>query len=71
MDRQALIMNVVVLQLEPNLDKRDAIFKQQAAKLPAKAIGTPDDVARVIVAIASSPFTTGSVIHINGGSFLV
>jgi ketoreductase RED2 len=34
---------------------------------PLKRSGTPDDVADVIVALASTPYVTGQVIVVDGG----
>ena len=59
------------MQLQPDVEARQATFQQAAGKLPAKKIGAADDVARIIVAVASSPFATGSVYHVSGGDILV
>jgi len=40
-------------------------FVRQVA--PLKRSGTPDDVADVVVALASSPYVTGQVIAVDGG----
>ncbi|KAK9794304.1 hypothetical protein WJX73_002144 [Symbiochloris irregularis] len=55
----------------PDDEKRRELFEKQAARLPSKTVGTSEEVARIIAAIASSPFTTGSVFDVNGGAFLV
>jgi len=38
-----------------------------SAAAPLKRSGTPDDVADVIVALASSPYVTGQVVVVDGG----
>jgi 3-oxoacyl-[acyl-carrier protein] reductase len=42
-------------------------------KIPAKVLGTPDDVANVVVFLASaeSSYITGQTIHVNGGMLMV
>lgn len=42
-----------------------------SAAAPLKRSGTPDDVADVIVALASTPYVTGQVIAVDGGLTLV
>ncbi len=36
-------------------------------KIPLGRIGTPDDVARAVVFLATNDFVTGAVLHIDGG----
>lgn len=62
-----MMLLVVYLQSHPDEDKRKEMFDKQAAMLPSKTLGTAEEVARIIIAIASSPFTTGSIFHVNGG----
>ena len=42
-------------------------------KIPAKVLGTPDDVANVVVFLASaeSSYINGQTIHVNGGMLMV
>jgi 3-oxoacyl-[acyl-carrier protein] reductase len=42
-------------------------------KIPAKVLGTPDDVANVVAFLASpeSSYITGQTIHVNGGMLMV
>lgn len=47
--------------------ERAALFARTAEKLPAGRIGTPDDVAAAIVALAVNPFATGSILLLDGG----
>ena len=48
-------------------DKRQAMFEQVAARLPAKRIGDARDVANAILYLASTPFATGSTVVVDGG----
>jgi NAD(P)-dependent dehydrogenase (short-subunit alcohol dehydrogenase family) len=48
-------------------DKREAMFAAVAEKLPAKRAGEPEDIANAILYAASTPFTTGSTITVDGG----
>src|ERR1700744_3094884 len=51
----------------------DAINKEYIKLIPAGRLGTPDDIARVASFLASDDvdFVTGTVIDVNGGSFMV
>ncbi len=49
---------------------RDGMFADAAAKLPARRIGQPEDVARVILLAASNPFMTGTTLDVDGGAHL-
>lgn len=61
----------VAMQLEPDPAARAKTLKKQAEELPSRRLGTPEEIARVLVTVASSPFTNGTVVHVNGGRFLV
>jgi ketoreductase RED2 len=45
----------------------DTVRGYVQAVAPLKRSGTPDDVAQVIVALASSPYVTGQVVVVDGG----
>ena len=62
---------MLALQAEPDAQKRKEHFEKLSAKIPSKTIGKAEEVARIITAILSSPFTTGSIVHVNGGAALV
>ncbi|MDO9408868.1 SDR family oxidoreductase [Patulibacter sp.] len=47
--------------------ERDAFLARTAAANPARRVGTPDDVARAVLAVATNPYITGSVVHVDGG----
>ena len=42
-----------------------------AQRLPVGRIGAPDDVARAMLYLMGSGYTTGTVLHIDGGHRLV
>ncbi len=52
-------------------DSREAFFARTAEQLPVGRIGTPDDVASAVLYLIENGFTTGTVIHIDGGAQLV
>jgi ketoreductase RED2 len=49
----------------------DVVRDYVKAMTPLKRSGTPDDVADVIVALASTPYVTGQVVIVDGGLTLV
>lgn len=46
---------------------RTAMFERTAARLPARRIGAPEDVAAAILFVATNPFATGSTVTVDGG----
>ncbi|WP_069769378.1 SDR family oxidoreductase [Streptomyces sp. LUP30] len=48
------------------MDKQ-AAFAELAARLPARRIGTPDDIAQAFLSVIRNGFITGTVLHIDGG----
>lgn len=48
-------------------EARAAKFEAIAAKLPAKRIGRPEDLANAIVYLVTTPFATGSTVLVDGG----
>jgi 3-oxoacyl-[acyl-carrier protein] reductase len=60
---------IVDTQFVPGRDK--AWADKQAATTPLRAIASPDDVARAVLACATMlTFSTGSVIQVDGGRHL-
>ena len=51
-------------------EKRDAVYGALAASLPAKRIGNTEDMAQAVMYLMSNSFTTGSVLHPDGGTTL-
>ncbi|MEV5508275.1 SDR family oxidoreductase [Streptomyces orinoci] len=52
------------------MDKR-AAFAELAQRLPARRIGSPDDIAQAFVSVMRNEFITGTVLHADGGHRLV
>ncbi|MBE7218970.1 MAG: SDR family oxidoreductase [Caulobacteraceae bacterium] len=48
-------------------DKRVAMFKGAAERLPARRVGQPEDIARAALFLATTPFATGSTVRVDGG----
>lgn len=48
------------------MDKQ-AAFAELAARLPARRVGTPDDIAQAFLSVIRNGFITGTVLHIDGG----
>jgi NAD(P)-dependent dehydrogenase (short-subunit alcohol dehydrogenase family) len=51
-------------------EKRDAVYGALAASLPAKRIGNAEDMAQTVMYLINNRFTTGSVLHPDGGGTL-
>jgi NAD(P)-dependent dehydrogenase (short-subunit alcohol dehydrogenase family) len=52
-------------------ERRRSYFEEAAAKLPARTIGRPEDVAAMILTCMSNPYLTGTILTIDGGHVLV
>ncbi len=52
-------------------EAKSGFFADMAARLPARRIATPADVAPAYVYLMESEFTTGETIHIDGGHSLI
>lgn len=52
------------------MDKQ-AAFADMAERLPARRIGTPDDIARAFLSVMRNGFLTATVLHVDGGHRLV
>lgn len=52
-------------------EKKKQFFTNIAGKLPAKRIGTADDVAELVLFLMANGFCTGTVIDIDGGHRLI
>ncbi len=48
-------------------DDRQNMYEGAAARLPARRVGQPEDVANAVVYLASTPFATGSTVLVDGG----
>ncbi|MGF1521450.1 MAG: SDR family oxidoreductase [Leptolyngbyaceae cyanobacterium] len=52
-------------------EQREAMYQNTAAQLPARRIGTPEDIAAMTLQVMTNPYMTGVVVDIDGGSLLV
>ena len=52
------------------VETKKALFSQAEKDLPVRRVGTPDEVAKVVLLLAQSGFVTGSIYEIDGGSHL-
>jgi NAD(P)-dependent dehydrogenase (short-subunit alcohol dehydrogenase family) len=43
------------------------MFDGAAARLPARRVGQPEDVANAVVYLAQTPYATGSTVLVDGG----
>jgi NAD(P)-dependent dehydrogenase (short-subunit alcohol dehydrogenase family) len=48
-------------------DKREAMFTGAAQRLPARRVGQPEDIANAVMFLATTPFSTGSTVRVDGG----
>ncbi len=46
---------------------RQAMFDRTAARLPARRVGRPEDIAGAVLFVATNPFATGSTVTVDGG----
>ncbi|MFE3205334.1 SDR family oxidoreductase [Embleya sp. NPDC059237] len=49
---------------------KEAFLRQVAERNPARRVGTPDDVVRAVLFALTSPYVTGTVLHVDGGGRL-
>ena len=47
--------------------ERDARLAAQAEKIPARHVGTGEDIAQVVLMLMTNRYITGEVIHVDGG----
>ena len=52
-------------------EAKSGYLAEMAARLPARKIATPADIARAYLYLMESGFTTGETIHIDGGQRLI
>lgn len=51
-------------------DRRAAFFAEVAAKLPVGRVGQPEDIAEAAIFLICNGFTTGTVLHVDGGALI-
>ncbi|MFS0795547.1 SDR family oxidoreductase [Microbacterium sp. 1P10AE] len=52
------------------VDQKRQFFSSRAAANPARRIGSPEDVADVVILALTNPFLTATTLHIDGGGRL-
>jgi NAD(P)-dependent dehydrogenase (short-subunit alcohol dehydrogenase family) len=52
-------------------DRKQEMFAAMADRLPAGKVGDPADLAQAIAFLTENAFTTGSVLHVDGGHRLI
>lgn len=52
-------------------DRKEATLRAMAERLPAGRVGQPEDIADAIVFLMGNTFTTGTVLHVEGGHRLI
>ncbi|WP_034272170.1 SDR family oxidoreductase [Actinospica robiniae] len=50
---------------------KDKAFAEMARRLPARRIGTPDDIAQAFLSLMRNGFITGTVLHVDGGHQII
>jgi NAD(P)-dependent dehydrogenase (short-subunit alcohol dehydrogenase family) len=51
-------------------DRKEALFREVAATIPAKRIGKPEEIAQTILYLMLNGYTTGSTLYVDGGTTL-
>jgi NAD(P)-dependent dehydrogenase (short-subunit alcohol dehydrogenase family) len=51
-------------------EKRKAMFERAAARLPARSVGQPADIANAVLFLQTTPFATGSTVRVDGGGVI-
>lgn len=52
-------------------EAKDATLRAMAERLPVGRVGAPEDIAGAILFLMENSFTTGSVLHVEGGHRLI
>ncbi len=52
-------------------ERKQALVEMQAARLPVKRIGTPEDIAEAVLFLMKNGFVTGITLTVDGGHTLV
>jgi NAD(P)-dependent dehydrogenase (short-subunit alcohol dehydrogenase family) len=48
-------------------EARQSMFDNAAARLPARRVGQPEDIANAVIYLAGTPYATGSTVLVDGG----
>ena len=52
-------------------DRKEEAMKPYLSTLPLKRLGRPDELAHAVLFLMTNGYTTGTVLHINGGALLI
>lgn len=52
------------------MDRKEAMFREVAASIPAGRIGKPEELAETVLYLMSNGYTTGSTLYVDGGRTL-
>ena len=52
-------------------DKKDETLDAMAKRMPVGRVGQPDDIADAIAFLIGNGFTTGAILHVEGGHRLI
>ncbi len=55
----------------PDEVKREEAFAAMRAKIPARRIGQPEDIAKAIESVVTNGFMSGSTVYVDGGQRLI
>lgn len=58
-------------QVIPDRTKREETFAAMRAKIPARRLGQPEDIAQAIESVVTNGFMSGSTVYVDGGQRLV
>jgi NAD(P)-dependent dehydrogenase (short-subunit alcohol dehydrogenase family) len=47
--------------------ERETLVQNRAAALPGKRIGTPEEVAQLMLMLMTNAYVNGAVLHVDGG----
>jgi NAD(P)-dependent dehydrogenase (short-subunit alcohol dehydrogenase family) len=52
-------------------DRKDELMKPFLSTLPLKRLGRPEELAHAVLFLMTNGYTTGTVLHVDGGSLLI
>ena len=50
--------------------QREAMYTSAAQHLPVGRVGTPDDIASIVIHVMQNGFMSGTIVHVDGGALL-
>jgi glucose 1-dehydrogenase len=52
-------------------DRKEEAMKPYLSTLPLKRLGRPEELAHAVLFLMTNGYTTGTVLHVNGGALLI